>query len=529
MVSDLGAILWPSASQDTQPQNLVDVDWSNPLTNGLCFAVIGSLGAIDLVSGKIASTWNGKKALKRQGVGLNATGAGTGKTAEWSFSPIVGSLGGGTGGVTLLSMSNPFAEAREGLLIGMMMSGTPYKQIALYGNLSGTTGTTSSGTFCIESYNNTNSGGANSSVAVDGGMHVYAGVYLTGVPCKTFVDGVNTTGSTTGTAIPAGFGVAASSRISIGNEAYNTTGRIANATFPLSLAWNRALTDAEIAEVSANPWRLFTEDTPTLWFAAAGAGGAINLDATAAAQPTATAALTTAIPLAASASSAPAAAAALATQIALQASTAARPASSATLVTGIQLLASATAMPAATATLTAAGQAMSAAAGAQPSPSATLSTSIVLAASAAASPAATAVLTAPGQGLAAASGARPSGAASLTTGISLSAAERAAAAATATLLTAIQLSASTQARAGGTASLSTSTAAWVASNTAQCIATANLTTQVLLAAAAGARPAGTADLQTAAPTVAGAMVGHRPDHRSTRAPNLQTWTRSHRV
>lgn len=258
----------------TQPQSGARIDWSNPLTKDLCFCVNGVDGSLDLVSGKRASTTKPTIATV-EGVGISAT-AGT-YALEWPHAPIVGSTGGGSGNATLMAIANPAASALGGTLIGQAMSGSPYAQIQLMANLDGLTGSSSSGVATIESYNSGNTGAANASGVIDGLMHVFVGVkYSTYENThKLYVDGVD---KSTASAYIGNFGIAASSRITVGGEAYGTT-RSVNAAIPFAAAWNRALSAAEVIALSNNPWQIFADNKKPIFIGVGAAPSGLSITA----------------------------------------------------------------------------------------------------------------------------------------------------------------------------------------------------------------------------------------------------------
>jgi len=56
----------------------------------------------------------------------------------------------------------------------------------------------------------------------------------------------------------------------IGNDPQDGRANLGGAAVPLVLVWNRSLTDAEIALISANPWQVFDGQAPMLYAAAGG-------------------------------------------------------------------------------------------------------------------------------------------------------------------------------------------------------------------------------------------------------------------
>lgn len=226
-----------------------------------------ALGPYDCIAKQRATTWNRTVSRSTSGIGLASPGLSE-TVAEWGFNPIVGSNGNGTGDVTLIVLANPISEARTSILIGSMMTGAPYKQLQLGANLNGDTGVASAGSLSIEGYNGANQGFARADGVLDGKFHVFVGVYR-GPSGLIYVDGVDKTsasGAGTGGGGLGDFGLDASSRISVGNESYGTT-RTMNASVPFAAAFNRALSPAEVREVSRNIWSAWAFPTHPLYFA----------------------------------------------------------------------------------------------------------------------------------------------------------------------------------------------------------------------------------------------------------------------
>lgn len=257
-----------------QPQFIAPVNSSWALFDDLCFLANGFVGPYDFIGKKAATTWNKSRVATPRGMSLSNTAAAA-KTAEFDYSPVIGSNGNGTGGVTFAILANPPAEARESCLIGLIMNGSPYKQLALYANMNGDTGGQTSGMLSIEAYNNGNQGFGNAASVIDGGWHVYVGVFNHGAH-SVYVDGENKTtanGISPGSPGDGTFGLDASSRISVGNESYNSSSRVINCQIPFAAAWNRALTQPEIALLTKMVWSAWSGRVRRIWYSVAAAGG----------------------------------------------------------------------------------------------------------------------------------------------------------------------------------------------------------------------------------------------------------------
>lgn len=261
VLAKVAPALLSRATRTAQPQGPVGVDWGNPLTRGLCFLVSGLDGSLDLVSGTRATSAK-SKSVTAKGVGVAATSGSS--PLQWGHAPIVGSTGSGTGDVTLMAFSDTASAGSAGAtLIGQMMSGSPFSQVQLMVNFSGQAGVSTNGVATIEAYSGAARGYADTdSSGVDGLMHCYAGIkYGSGTAHKIFIDGVSKTAATGSS---GNFGIAASSRIAVGGEAYSTS-RSVIASIPFAAAWNRALSDAEIKSISNNPWQIFAPQQRNIW------------------------------------------------------------------------------------------------------------------------------------------------------------------------------------------------------------------------------------------------------------------------
>lgn len=260
------------------------------------------------------------------------------------------------------------------------------------------------------------------------------------------------------------------------------------------------LTPADPAPVSGirSQWPWVGVPWGTLGWLGRPVAGALNLAASASAQPSGSAALTTVIRLTASAAVQPSASAALAagaTQIA--ASAVSQPAGAAALNTAITFSAAAGVAASASASLLAGSTALAAGVIVQPAATAGLATAIRVSAAGQAQPSATAALVAGATQITASAVSQPAGAAALSTAIALSASAGAAVSASAALL------------AGSTA--------LAAGVIVQPSATAGLVTTIRVSAAGQAQPSATAALVAGATQIAaGAVV------RSSASASLST-------
>jgi len=244
------------------------------------------------------------------------------------------------------------------------------------------------------------------------------------------IDAVNTLSSAGGTFGPTNAVIA--------NDPNDTRSYLVGASVPLVLVWSRALTDAEIAIVSAKPWQVLQGQRLPVFAAPAAAAGA-TLTGGAACVVSAYGTLQSAIPLAGSAQASAVGAGALSTSIPLAGAAVAQAKVSGSLATSIKLAGAAVASASATGALAGSGASLAGAATVSASATGTLSTAISLAGTARAEATASGSLAGSGAGLSGAAivEARASGA--LSTSINLAGAARAQASAAGALATQIRL------------------------------------------------------------------------------------------
>lgn len=213
-------------------------------------------------------------------------------------------------------------------------------------------------------------------------------------------------------------GAFGASSATIGNDPFDTASTLSGASVALVLVWARALSDAEIAQVSRNPYMVL-QPARRPAYAAFVATPNLPMSGAAAAVASAYGSLTTSIPLAGAGAATAAASGALTTAIALGGAATCNARASGTLTTGI---------------------ALAGAAAAQASGSGVLSTGIALAGAAQAQASASGVLAGTATSLGGAARAEASGTGALTTGIRLAGGAAAVASGSGALTTRIALS-----------------------------------------------------------------------------------------
>ena len=247
-----------------QPQGVVGVDWSNPLTSALCVAVHGADRYLQNKNGRKIWTTNGTtKTATARGIALQCHLSQT--NLEWaSYEPIVTADGIGLNNFTLMVCANP--AAGSGAVQHLIAQkndagGAPYSQCFISSNADNTN-TYSSGGVTFGTYGKEPGGVTSSSMVskasvCDGNFHVFAGVrrFTSGSNSDhiLYVDGVV---GATSNLVNRDLIETPTRYLAIGSRGNGTTESF-NDKIVFAYAWNRALSDAEVAQVSENPWQLF--------------------------------------------------------------------------------------------------------------------------------------------------------------------------------------------------------------------------------------------------------------------------------
>lgn len=254
------AEIWTRGARQRQPQGAVAVDWNSPISRDLTFAWNGSnpiYQSIFQQQGIIKGAGSVRPSV--QGIAFASTaGSGNGIDFGSSYKPIKA----GSTAHTILCLANPVAGAtgiRQTLWAQGDDGAAPYRQYTLMADANGAG--YGRGVFQFQHYDGAAVCIANSNASlVNGKWHVFVGL-RDGTSAKVFLDGKNETNSVLGafTSSPDTTGptyisgVSGSSRAMTGGNA-------------LSFVWNRALSDAEVAEVSRNPWQLFAPERRVTYF-----------------------------------------------------------------------------------------------------------------------------------------------------------------------------------------------------------------------------------------------------------------------
>jgi hypothetical protein len=475
----MGAPLFlPRRLATAQPQQVARIDWSNSLARGLLRAYHFGHKGVDAVSGgapwTLGASGGGTWGAAVAGRGLAHTLAtGRAQVNDGLQNQITAELT-----VLILYTSTAVAAGNDFLFAS---AGSDYNWGMYFGDTA---------QFFLK-----NTGGAGAATTgtplTAGATRVYAATYAAGAGANNlkFYDSGRLTSSATQT------GNVSQLNLPVSSQTWNG-GNSTAGTLYVAYVWNRALSPAEVAAISANPWQLFAAPPMILPLSAS---SPIVLAASAASAAAGTAVLATQIALSSSAAAPSSASATLtAGATALSSAGLAQSSASASLSTQVALAAASQAGSSAASTL-ATQLALGAGAASATSAGAALATQIPLAADARSASSGSASLTV-GAVWAASSSTSSSAVAVLTTAVSLGAAAQAPASAGVALSSAVRLAASAVSNASGAAALSTQLAL-TAIAAASTSAAAALSTAVALAAVASSRSAGNAALTVVPVTV----------------------------
>lgn len=263
-MSVINDLLFPDAGQNRQSWSMASIDLSNSLSVGLVGAVIPANGAYDLIANQTLSA-TGTALKVPSGVQTN------GSSSYISRAPATGIAW--VDNQTILAVTTPTSvgagsmspivsfgagTSRGGGGIGLNSSGYPAIGIMTSNGLEFATGVASVV--------------GKRSVIVGTKNSVTANLV---VWCNGLTVGV---GSTNGSST---YGGSATWEFGIGRgPGFDANGNTyyAAAVTELALVWNRVLSNAEIAQISANPWQLFAANLPI--FMAASSGGSASIAVT---------------------------------------------------------------------------------------------------------------------------------------------------------------------------------------------------------------------------------------------------------
>ena len=252
------ALLRPSVWTQ-QPQQACEIDWSNPITRGLVVAISGANPRLNSALNKPASF------VGTPGSALTIDGRSTEFTRSSTQGISVGTSDAfNPAAITLLSIYTPKSLATAsahmlfsrddnslGRAFSLDMHWNTGFGVRYYVAGGGTVGT------------NELRSGVSSLV---GKRYVIAARQI-GSSAALFVDGTLASSSAAFTVKPSATG-----DTRIGIRTYSGSNEAADGFIPLSLMWNRALSDSEIRSISQKPWQIF-KPIPRRIFAEVSAGG----------------------------------------------------------------------------------------------------------------------------------------------------------------------------------------------------------------------------------------------------------------
>lgn len=245
-----------------QPNQATGINLSHPLAKDLAMFINPGAGAYDQ-RGRRSGAFNGTfRRANQRGMGIMAT-ANSSVGCAFSASPMKTSSANGLGDFTYLVIAAPIASTTREFFAVSQNGATEFYFGANFNvGLTATSGMLSA---------QTNSGGASGvqvASVIDGKPHVFAysrkingasgdgALYMDGVLLASNVVNMVQMWSSASTDYVAG---------------YSGAGWGVSGPVSLVIGWNRALSAAEVAQISANPYQLFA--SPAMSFADVAAGG----------------------------------------------------------------------------------------------------------------------------------------------------------------------------------------------------------------------------------------------------------------
>lgn len=226
------------------PPLATQIDWSNPLTRNLGRVITPSSGLIDVVTRKISTV---QGTVTRNPAGFKAASENGNRIELLDFPASQ---------YTCLAIANASTASRPEILIGRINAGPLSSQNYLLYLNNGVTAVIQHRQTADNIYKSTSS----SFNVQAGSTAVLVGTY-DGTNQKIFVNGRLGNSSAATDPYVSISGVATQL---LSADAATATYGYEGSGILLAAIWNRALTDAEVAEVSENPWQLFRPQSQQL-------------------------------------------------------------------------------------------------------------------------------------------------------------------------------------------------------------------------------------------------------------------------
>jgi hypothetical protein len=244
----------------SQPQVAARVDWSNPLTRGLCFLVNYADPSLrNLATGDYPTL----EETLAHGVGLpGRTGYATSQPGIASWPGVITtSTGDGLGAFTLLSLSAPIVESNRCALLSQADGIGYIEQCYLLANTDAVYASNAGWLTFGSSYGLTTA----LTGLIDGGWHCYVVTRTSGTSGEHVyaVDGRDAYAPFTESTGDIFFSAASARIYASGIKSYTDWTRAH--PHAVQAAWNRYLTATERSQVSRNPWQLFERPSRRLW------------------------------------------------------------------------------------------------------------------------------------------------------------------------------------------------------------------------------------------------------------------------
>jgi hypothetical protein len=249
------------------------INWSHPLSYKLAFCSVTQPGYVfDLITGRKATIATGvQPSVSLYGLPYKAGSTDATKADFGTWQPLTG------GDTTIIAIANPAASGVVNpFLFNQRHGSTDYTQITLLADVNYQS-VANSGYFALYVQNTVGlQCGANATSGVDGNFHVFGGKFLFGGNASVWLDGKNVTASAPNSV--AGTLVTGSQAVVVGGVgAQAADDGAANCSIPLVLAWNRALSDAEMIYIGKNPYCFLIYPYPRSQVISTGTGPTLNI------------------------------------------------------------------------------------------------------------------------------------------------------------------------------------------------------------------------------------------------------------